>query len=330
MKNTLQSMLRTEMQKEKGWKMNIVQCTKGHFYDSEKYSFCPQCVTNTSKGDYRKNSKNNSTGKISGVSIKTSISQYEENGITHSKNAQEKVTEKPKIKTDPTVVMGGTGKFLFNTETEFVKKETTTDTNTSTQQVSEQPLQKNSSVNKVGDQPQKTEKHSSSAQDKENGIRRGIAGQKHNGKPETDSMTDDNKTVGFFGVMPPQYNMKSAEQVFEPPVGWIVCVRGSSLHQSYPLYAGNNSIGRDSGNRVCIAGDMKISRSRHAIITYEPKRRFFVISPGDGSGLTYLNKKLITGAHKLKHHDFFEIGQSSFIFIPLCDKSFSWDDFHRR
>lgn len=310
--------------------MNIVQCTKGHFYDSEKYSCCPQCGTNTSRGDYHKNSKNNSTGRISGVFVKPSDSQYEENGITSPKKAQENIAEKPNLKTDPTVVMGVTGEFLFNTETELVKEETTADSNTLTQQVSEQPLQKNSSVHIVGDQPPKTEKHSSSAQDKENGIRRVIAEQKHNGEPETDSMTDDNKTVGFFGVMPPQYNMKPAEQVFEPPVGWIVCVRGSSLHQSYPLYAGNNSIGRDSGNRVCIAGDMKISRSRHAIITYEPKRRFFVISPGDGSGLTYLNKKLITGAHKLKHHDFFEIGQSSFIFIPLCDKSFSWDDFHRR
>ena len=89
--------------------MNIVQCTKGHFYDSEKYSCCPQCGTNISRGDYHKNSKNNSTGRISGVFVKPSDSQYEENGITSPKKAQENIAEKPNLKTEPTVVMGVTG-----------------------------------------------------------------------------------------------------------------------------------------------------------------------------------------------------------------------------
>ena len=30
-----------------------------------------------------------------------------------------------------------------------------------------------------------------------------------------------------------------------------------------------------------------VSRERHAIITYEPKKRMFLIQPGDGSGMVF-------------------------------------------
>ena len=314
--------------------MNIVQCTNGHFYDSEKYSHCPQCKTNASAGEPHKESVKHFAGRRNGVFAKANKLKVNRIKTVKLPQTQETRTENPTLQNASTVAMGIDGKRWRNTKTERVQQETNTDTILAEQQAAVQALHKRSSFRTAENPPEKDAvgevKQSPFAQDRENGIRRVIPEQKNSGETETVPLTDDNKTVGYFGVIPPQEMRKPIKPAMEPPVGWVVCVQGSSMYRVYPLYAGNNSIGRDRSNRVCVAEDSQISRSRHAIITYEPKKRFFIISPGNGSGLTYLNNKLITGARKLKHRDLIEIGQTRFIFIPLCDKYFSWDAYQRR
>ena len=113
----------------------------------------------------------------------------------------------------------------------------------------------------------------------------------------------------------------------EPIVGWLVCIKGIHLGDAFIIYSGKNSIGRSDDNRIVITGDNSISRSKHAFIVYEPKKRNFYLQPGDSSGLTYLNEEYITESKLLSSKDVIELGESKFIFIPLCGQDFSWEEY---
>jgi len=112
----------------------------------------------------------------------------------------------------------------------------------------------------------------------------------------------------------------------EPVVGWLVCVGGCHFGECFNIYAGKNSIGRSEENRIVISNDNSISRIKHALIVYEPKKRNFYLQPGDSSGLTYLNDDYITDSHKLATQDMIELGDSKFMFVPLCGETFSWEE----
>ena len=79
--------------------------------------------------------------------------------------------------------------------------------------------------------------------------------------------------------------------------------------------------------RVVIDGDNRISKNKHALITYEPKRKNYYLQPGDSSGLTYLNDEYMTDSQKLNPYDIIELGNSKFVFVPLCGEKFSWEEF---
>ncbi len=115
------------------------------------------------------------------------------------------------------------------------------------------------------------------------------------------------------------------KQMAEPIVGWLVCVQGKRYGECFTIGAGKNSIGRGSGNRIRIEGDTQVSRSQHAHIIYEPKSRKFYLQPGDSSGLTYLNQQLVLVPELLKERDEIGLNESRFLFIPLCNESFSWE-----
>lgn len=113
----------------------------------------------------------------------------------------------------------------------------------------------------------------------------------------------------------------------EPVVGWLVCIEGAHIGTSFCIAAGKNSIGRSAANNIILGSDNAVSRDKHAILVYEPKKRNFYIQPGDSSGLTYLNDEYITESKKLTDRDIIEVGNSKLLFIPLCDEKFSWENY---
>ena len=145
---------------------------------------------------------------------------------------------------------------------------------------------------------------------------------------KSDTVYDDDKTKGIFvKKVSPKSPETSTEVVqSEPVVGWIVCIEGNDLGKSYHIVSGNNSVGRLSENDI-VLNDEHVSRKKHAIIVYEPKKRNFFIRPGEGSQLTYLNNENIMEAKPLKQNDVIEIGNGKYIFIPLCSEKFSWEDY---
>jgi hypothetical protein len=112
-----------------------------------------------------------------------------------------------------------------------------------------------------------------------------------------------------------------------PVVGWLVVVEGPGRGKSVTLGYGMNTIGRESGNRVCLPfGDMQISRTKHATLTYDPRGRKFFIQHGESTNLTYVGESPVLAPLELKSGDLIRLGDTTVLkFIPLCGDDFNWD-----
>lgn len=141
------------------------------------------------------------------------------------------------------------------------------------------------------------------------------------------SASSEGKTMSYFSAATSTGDGEKQSNISEPVVGWLVCIGGKHFGESFNIYAGKNSIGRSAENRIVIELDNSISRNKHALIVYEPKKRNFYLQPGDSSGLTYLNEDYITESKKLSVKDVVELGDSKFLFVPLCGEEFSWEDY---
>lgn len=134
---------------------------------------------------------------------------------------------------------------------------------------------------------------------------------------DSTSNSADEKTVAF-------YNFSNA---VEPVVGWIICVEGEYMGESFNLKSGRNNIGRSLAMDIALAKEKSVSRERHAAITFEPNHKKFYIQGGESSGLTYVNDELIMMFTELKDYDIITLGQSKFVFLRLCNDKFSWDNY---
>ena len=114
----------------------------------------------------------------------------------------------------------------------------------------------------------------------------------------------------------------------DPVVGWVVVVKGPGRGTSVPLGYGMNSIGRSSSERICLDfGDEQISRTQHAVITYDPRGRKYFVQHGGGKNLTYLtgDQPVLTPV-ELKGGEEITLGETCLRFVPFCGKEFDWQD----
>lgn len=128
--------------------------------------------------------------------------------------------------------------------------------------------------------------------------------------------TEENHTVGYY----------SRVIGTEPVVGWLVCTEGEYFGESFKLKSGRNFIGRSSGMDVVLSADMSVSRSKHAIIVYEPRKRIFIAQPGESRELFYLNDDVVLSNIEMHAYDTITIGTTKLMLIPCCGERFSWDD----
>jgi hypothetical protein len=131
-----------------------------------------------------------------------------------------------------------------------------------------------------------------------------------------ESADDTLKTMRYS----PSENIQS-----EPVVGWLVCLNGEEAGRSYELKNGRNFIGRSTSMDVVLK-DQSVSRDRHAIIVYEPKKREFIVQPGESKELFYLNEDVVLSAQKIKSFDKLIIGNTELYFVPFCSENFAWED----
>jgi len=114
---------------------------------------------------------------------------------------------------------------------------------------------------------------------------------------------------------------------FDPVVGWLVIVEGPGRGKAVNIYAGMNSVGRSSGQRIRVDfGDASISGEGAAFITFEPKRRTFHINHGGKANIVYLNEEAVLTPMPLAGGSLIAIGETKFRFVQLCGPDFTWED----
>ena len=117
------------------------------------------------------------------------------------------------------------------------------------------------------------------------------------------------------------------DPMLDPPVGWLVVVRGPGKGHVLTLGNGMNAMGRGPDSRVRIDfGDDTIARANHARLVYEPRQRSYLLNHGDGSNLTYLNGEVVMGSVEVESGAMIEIGETMLRFQGFCSEEFDWPD----
>lgn len=111
-----------------------------------------------------------------------------------------------------------------------------------------------------------------------------------------------------------------------PVTGWLVCTEGPAKGMDYRIKHGYNYIGRSEHMDICIRGDNKISRERHALVAYDHEERVFFFGPADGKSIVRVNGRMVMGPTAIQAYDMLTVGATKLMFIPLCGERFNWDE----
>ena len=130
-----------------------------------------------------------------------------------------------------------------------------------------------------------------------------------------EEMEDEDRTTAYW----------SKDSVVDPVVGWITCIEGHDKGKDYRIVSERNFIGRGENMNIQILGDSMISRKNHCSISYNPKQRKFMLTPGDANGLIYLNGEAVYNTVELRAYSVMEMGESKFVFVNLCGDYFDWE-----
>jgi hypothetical protein len=112
----------------------------------------------------------------------------------------------------------------------------------------------------------------------------------------------------------------------DPVAGWLVCLEGPDRGRDFRLHMEKNFIGRAPNMDVVLDGDNTVSRERHAIVIFDPKKKTFWALPGDASGLVYLNGEIVNSPVQMKTDDILEVGLTKLVLIPFCGDRYSWSN----
>ena len=134
-------------------------------------------------------------------------------------------------------------------------------------------------------------------------------------------VTDDAKTEP---VINKHANAQEQPDMVTPVVGWLVCIEGPEAGRDYRVYGKRNTVGRSDRMDIPVKKDMAISSDTHVWLNYDYKHNTFRLAPGNSDNYTYVNDAPLDSAVTLKPYDLIEMGESKFVFIPLCGERFDW------
>jgi hypothetical protein len=114
----------------------------------------------------------------------------------------------------------------------------------------------------------------------------------------------------------------------DPVVGWLVVIGGPGLGAFRPVFEGNNTVGRSSGQRIPIDfGDETISGEEQAYLRYDSADRKFLFVPNLAkTNVVQVNDKKPTGAVELQAMDVITMGRTQLVFVPFCGEAFDWSE----
>lgn len=126
-------------------------------------------------------------------------------------------------------------------------------------------------------------------------------------------------------VFKPVQSGAQTDPSFDPVVGWLVIVGGPGRGNFRPIRYGQNAIGRGENLPLAIDyGDLRISREPHAFLIYDEVKRAFYLRDNGKSNIVRLNGDTVLTPSELRDRDTITIGQTTLLFIALCDASFDW------
>ena len=112
----------------------------------------------------------------------------------------------------------------------------------------------------------------------------------------------------------------------DPVCGFLICIEGPDKGKDFRIIGGRNFIGRGDDSDIKLSGDQTVSRSGHAVVTYDSKHMDFSVSAGQSHGLTYLNGERVDVTNSLNAYDKIEVGETVLMFLPFCGENFRWSD----
>lgn len=125
-------------------------------------------------------------------------------------------------------------------------------------------------------------------------------------------------------AIPQAQDIKEQQLSHGKTTGWLVCIEGEMLGESFVLREGENFIGRSASMDIALLYEPTVSREKHAVIFYNDKKNTFTLySPGH-SDQTFCNNKRIKEKQPIKNRDIITLGSCSLIFISFCNASFVW------
>ena len=114
------------------------------------------------------------------------------------------------------------------------------------------------------------------------------------------------------------------DELGEPVVGWLVCVKGENIGKDFRLVEGKNSIGRDYRMNI-VLDDKSVSRETHAIVSYDHVNNIFTALSGMSGSNYYLNGNPVYMPTPMNAYDILSVGKTDLLFIPFCSEKFTWD-----
>ncbi|MGE0702060.1 MAG: FHA domain-containing protein [Hyphomicrobiaceae bacterium] len=122
--------------------------------------------------------------------------------------------------------------------------------------------------------------------------------------------------------------VKRTEFHQDPVVGWLVIIGGPGLGAFRPIFEGNNTLGRSSGQRIPIDfGDETISSEEQAYIRYDSVDRRFLLVPNLAkTNIVSVNDSKPTTAVELTAMDVITMGHTQLVFVPFCGQEFDWGE----
>jgi len=107
-------------------------------------------------------------------------------------------------------------------------------------------------------------------------------------------------------------------------VGWLIGLNGAARGESFPVRIGRNVLGRDRRSDIVVNDDQ--ASSHHADLVFRPEERRFILMDHNSTNGTYVNDAEIEPRRDLGPKDIVRVGSHKYLFMPLCDEGFYWDE----
>lgn len=119
-------------------------------------------------------------------------------------------------------------------------------------------------------------------------------------------------------------------EAIEPVVGWLVAIDGTLKGRDFSIKGSSATIGRGSSNKIQITEDNGVSREVNCTIRYDYRKMKYHIVPNTAvTNLVRLNGEEIVVPQDLRAYDRVGIGNTEFLFVPLCGQQFGWGEERR-